>query len=105
MATGDLSADERYLLALDPSFFVLQVMSANDRERIQQFASRQTVPLRQYRKMHGGRPWYALVQGEYRDRAAAERSARDVAASIPGAQPWVRRVDEVQREIREARQR
>jgi DamX protein len=102
---GDLSADEGYLLALDPSFFVLQVMSANDRARIQQFASRQTVPLRQYRKMHGGRPWYALVQGEYRDRAAAERSARDVAARIPGAQPWVRRVDEVQREIREARQR
>ena len=55
--------------------------------------------------MNAGKRWYALVHGEFSDRAAAERAARDIAARLPGIQPWLRRVDAVQSEIRQGRPR
>jgi len=103
-AAGSLSADEDYLLALDGSFYVLQIMGSDDAAQVRRFAARQSLALRQYSKLNAGKRWYALVHGEFRDRAGAEKAARDIAARL-GTQPWVRRVDAVQREIRQGRAR
>jgi len=103
-AAGSLSADEDYLLGLDASFYVLQIMGSDDAAQVRRFAARQSLALRQYSKLNAGKRWYALVHGEFRDRAAAENAARDIAARL-GTQPWVRRVDAVQREIRQGRSR
>lgn len=104
-ATGSLAADEDYLLALDGSVYVLQIMGSDDAAQVRRFAARQSLALRQYSKLNAGKRWYALVHGEFADRAAAESAARDIAARLPGTQPWVRRVDGVQREIRQGRSR
>jgi DamX protein len=104
-AAGSLSADEDYQLSLDGSLYVLQIMGSEDAAQVRRFATRQSLALRQYSKMNAGKRWYALVHGEFRDRAAAEGAARDIAARLPGTQPWVRRVDAVQREIRQGRAR
>jgi type II secretory pathway predicted ATPase ExeA/septal ring-binding cell division protein DamX len=100
---ASLSADEEYLLGLDGSLFVLQIMSSADASRVRRFAASQSLPLRQYRKLNDGRIWYALVHGEFRDRTAADQVARDISARMPGTQPWLRRLDAVQDEIRQAR--
>jgi DamX protein len=100
---GSLAADEDYLLSLDGSLYVLQIMGSDDASQVRRFAARQSLALRQYSKMNAGKRWYALVHGEFRDRAAAEHAAREVAARLPGTQPWLRRVEAVQREIRQGR--
>ncbi len=102
---GSLAADEDYLLSLDGSLYVLQIMGSEDAAQVRRFAARQSLALRQYSKMNAGKRWYALVHGEFGDRAAAERAARDIAARLPGTQPWLRRVDAVQSEIRQGRPR
>ena len=104
-AAGSLAADEDYLLSLDGSVYVLQIMGSDDAAQVRRFAARQSLALRQYSKMNAGKRWYALVHGEFHDRAAAEVAARDIAARLPGTQPWLRRVDAVQREIRQGRAR
>jgi DamX protein len=102
-APGSLAADEDYLLSLDGSVYVLQIMGSDDAAQVGRFAARQSLVLRQYSKMNAGKRWYALVHGEFSDRAAAERAARDIAAQLPGTQPWLRRLDAVQGEIRQGR--
>ena len=104
-APGSLAADEDYLLSLDGSVYVLQIMGSDDAAQVGRFAARQSLVLRQYSKMNAGKRWYALVHGEFSDRAAAERAARDIAAQLPGTQPWLRRLDAVQGEIRQGRAR
>ena len=104
-AAGSLAADEEYLLSLDGSVYVLQIMGSDDAAQVRRFAARQSLALRQYSKMNAGKRWYALVHGEFSDRAAAERAARDIAAQLPGTQPWLRRLDAVQGEIRQGRAR
>lgn len=102
---GPVAADEEYLLALEGSRYLLQIMASDDLRRVQRFAARQTLPLRQYSKLNGGRRWYALVHGDYPDQASAQRAARELAAQLGGNAPWARRVDAVQREIRAGRAR
>jgi len=102
---GSLAADEDYLLSLDGSMYVLQIMGSDDAAQVRRFATRQSLALRQYSKMNAGKRWYALVHGEFSDRAAAERAARDIAVQLPGTQPWLRRLDAVQGEIRQGRAR
>jgi DamX protein len=104
-AAGSLAADEDYLLSLNGSVYVLQIMGSDDAAQVRRFAARQSLALRQYSKLNAGKRWYALVHGEFAERAAAESAARDIAARLPGTQPWVRRVDGVQREIRQGRSR
>lgn len=97
--------DEEYLLSLDGSHYLLQLMAADDLQKLQRFATRQSLPLRRYSKLSQGRRWYALVHGDYPDQASAQRAARELTAQIGGQTPWVRRVDAVQREIRAGRSR
>ena len=96
------SGDERHLLALDASHYVLQVMASDDLPRLQGFAARQSLSLHRYGKLRDGRRWYALVHGDYPDQASAERAAREIGQRLGGSVPWVRRVDSVQAEIRAA---
>lgn len=102
---GPAGADEEYLLALDGSRYLLQIMASDDLQRVQRFAARQALPVRQYSKLNDGRRWYALVHGDYPDQASAQRAARELAVRPGGNAPWVRRVDAVQREIRAGRAR
>lgn len=99
---GGLTADEEYLLALDGARFTLQIMGSDDLAKLQDFARAQSIPLRQYRKLRNGRQWYALVHGEYRGRAEAEDALAGLPASVRRLRPWIRRLDGVQAEIRQA---
>ena len=104
-AGGGLSPDEEYLLALDGARFTLQIMGSDDLAKLQGFARAQSIPLRQYRKLRNGRQWYALVHGEYQGRAEAEAALSGLPASVRRLRPWIRRLDGVQAEIRQANAR
>jgi len=97
---GSISDDERHLLGLDGATLVLQILSSSDQKQVAAFAARQQVGLRQYRKVHDGVLWYSLVHGEFRDRADAVVAAETISKQIPGTQPWIRRIDAIQQEIR-----
>lgn len=104
-AAASADTDEEYLLSLDGSHYLLQLMAADDLQKLQRFAARQSLPLRRYSKLSQGRRWYALVHGDYPDQVSAQRAAREITAELGGQAPWVRRVDAVQREIRAGRSR
>lgn len=105
LTTDPASRDEQYLLALDGSHYLLQVMASSDPSRIQRFVAAHPIPLYRYSKLNNGRRWYALVHGDYPDQASARRAAAEFAARFGGDAPWVRRVEAVQHEIRSARAR
>ncbi|MFZ1834478.1 MAG: AAA family ATPase [Pseudomonadales bacterium] len=101
-AGGELSADEQYLLGLEGSHYLIQIMGSDDEAKVRAFAARQRLALRQFRKLHNGAEWYALVHGDFSDRASAERTLEELPESMRRARPWVRRADTVQAEIRQA---
>lgn len=105
LTTDPVPRDEQYLLALDASHYLLQVMASNDLSRIQRFVASHPVQLHRYSKLNNGQRWYALVHGDYPEQASARRAAAEFAARFGGDTPWVRRVEAVQREIRSARAR
>jgi DamX protein len=100
---GTPTADEEQLLGMPPTHFVLQIMGSDDAARVRSFAARSRASLRLYRKLHNGREWYALVYGDYPDRASAERAVAALPRELSGMRPWVRRLDAIQGEIRAAR--
>ena len=53
--------------------------------------------------MNNGRDWYSVVYGNYASRAAAEKAQNNLPRGLAGSEPWVRRLDAVQKEIRAAR--
>jgi DamX protein len=101
-AGGELSADEQYLLGLEGSHYLIQIMGSDDEAKVRAFAARQSVTLRQFRKLNNGAEWFALVHGDFSDRARAERTLEELPESLRRARPWVRRADTVQAEIRQA---
>lgn len=101
-AGGELSADEQYLLGLEGSHYLIQIMGSDDEAKVRAFAARQRLALRQFRKLHNGAAWYVLVHGDFSDRSSAERTLEELPESMRRARPWVRRADTVQAEIRQA---
>ncbi|MBP8925229.1 MAG: AAA family ATPase [Pseudomonadales bacterium] len=101
-AGGELTADEKYLLGLDAAHYLIQIMGSDDEAKVRAFAARQSVTLRQFRKLNNGAEWFALVHGDFSDRARAERTLEELPESLRRARPWVRRADTVQAEIRQA---
>lgn len=101
-AGGELSPDEKYLLGLDASHYLIQIMGSDDEAKVRAFAARQDLTLRQFRKLYNGAAWFALVHGDFSDRASAERTLEELPEGLRKARPWVRRADTVQAEIRQA---
>ena len=97
------SKDEEFLLALPASHYVLQVLAASQPDSLRQYMQSQANEntLKMYRRKNDGRNWYVVIQGNYRDKDIAIKSVKTLPTSQSKAGPWPRKVEDLQKEIRE----
>lgn len=103
--TSKLSTDERYLMSLAATHYVLQVMAASSESAVAAYINRQKNQdaLRLFASTRSGKPWYVVVAGNY----PSVEAARQGVASLPDEQkkagPWPRSVEDVHLKIKEHR--
>ncbi len=78
--------------------YTVQVLAGTDLQGLKRFARRSALPgpLAWFPFHRRGHRWYALVAGEYADFAAARRARAELAARLPGREPWIRRFADIQ---------
>ncbi len=78
--------------------WVVQLMAARSRERIERLASAHQLPrvrTLMVESERSGRPWYSLIHGVYGSFEAAAAVGRELASRFGDGEPWIRRVQEV----------
>jgi type II secretory pathway predicted ATPase ExeA len=90
------------LLALDPEHFVLQLLVNSSASRARDWIAARDDPdqYRWFRRERDGVPQYVVVRGAWPSRAEASRVADAVAERTGVDAPWIRRVADIQAEIR-----
>lgn len=101
-AASALSTDERALLAMPSSNYVLQLAGAGSKETLDKFIleSGKDLPLYCYRTRLQDKPWFIVVTGPYADRAAAQAAEPHLPEAVRRQKPWARALDKVQADIR-----
>lgn len=99
-AAAQPAAARHRLLSRDPSRYVLQVLVLSARDRAEAWVQERSAPSAYaiYRRSRDGATQYVVVQGDYRDRAAATAASESV-ANATGQRPFVRDVASVQAEL------
>ena len=94
---------ERKLLSMPENAFVLQLMAISALDTLQQFVVAQ--PNRDnlliYRARRNGKLLYILVEGFYADKAAASAAINNLPSNQRKAGPWPKKLDQIQRDIRD----
>lgn len=97
---GEGTLDE--LLSLNRAHFTVQVVAGSNRANVAAAATKGLqgrywiVPTER-----NGRPWYVLILGDFLSRDAAQNAAHNVPQAVSqGAQPYVRRMVDVQADVR-----
>ncbi|MEX2480563.1 MAG: AAA family ATPase [Gammaproteobacteria bacterium] len=74
--------------------FVIQLFGSHSREAAGKYVTSRGVVGRTaiVERVHDGRPWYVVVYGHYRQRAAATAAIADLPAVLRGDRPWPRTV-------------
>jgi DamX protein len=96
------AGDERELLALPATQFMLQLLGAESRATIDKFkasAGRER-PLLIYHTQLRGKPWFIVTTGPYPNKAAAQAAIAKMPEVLRKQQPWPRSVANVQADIR-----
>lgn len=96
------SSDEDAFLALDKSFYTLQLVAAKSKSSVENFVIDNQLQndVRIVKKNVGGNDWYVALYGNFADRFAAQNAAADIESRVNQAiTPWVRPVDAIQIEI------
>lgn len=75
-----------------PERYTLQLVAARDRDAVERYVARHGIkaPYAIFERRLDGRPWYALVAGDYPDRAAALRARDALPGGIRTADVWPR---------------
>lgn len=98
-----LSDDERALLASEPSFFTLQLISSASKAGMDDFARRYAKQgVRYYRRRSAGKELFVAVVGEYSSREQARSAMAALPVKLRKSSPWPRTLSSVQDEIRSA---
>lgn len=95
--TGGAALKGPQWLARQPeSNYTLQLLAGENRAGVEFFAAQQDIPapFAIFSMRRNGRMLYALVQGSYADRAAAEQAIGELPAGI---EPWLRSIKSVHR--------
>jgi outer membrane protein len=98
IATGRSNGFASY----DPSMYTVQVLSSTDEEAVQAFIRSGKLATNEITYVANdvnGSKRYAVVYGLYPTRSAAAAAAQSLPAEIKNAQPWVRRVGQVQQQM------
>ncbi len=96
------AANERELLAMAPTQFVLQVSGAESRGNIDKFVASAggSQPLLTYHTRLRGKPWIVVVTGPYSSRDTAIAAIAKLPEALRKQQPWPRSIANVQADIR-----
>lgn len=87
-----------------PGHYTLQLVGARERDSIERFVARHAIvpPYAVFERQLDGRPWYALVAGDYPDRDAALRARERLPAALRSRDIWPRTFGSI-RELMQAR--
>lgn len=90
--------DTRWLLAQDPDYFTLQLVTVSSPESASAFVARQREPgeFTVYQLQRDGRMLHVVLYGLFSSRTAAETAADNLPAEVGRVQPWIRPLAQVQ---------
>ncbi|MBK8538290.1 MAG: SPOR domain-containing protein [Candidatus Competibacteraceae bacterium] len=94
--------DAAWLKTRDPKNYTVQLYSGKDLDKLKEIAAStaSTDPQAYFTTGSRTSPWYSLVIGDYPDSASARAVAAAIAARSTQLKPWVRRLDEIQANMR-----
>lgn len=100
-APSDGLRDAAWLKTRDPKNYTVQIYSGKDLNKLKEIAATTSSgPQAYFTTGNRTSPWYSLVVGDYPDSAAARAAAATIAAQSVQLKPWVRRIDEIQANMR-----
>jgi len=90
--------DSRWLLAQNPDYFTLQLVTVSSAESASTFVSRQREPAEftVYQLARDGRILHVVLFGLFSSRTAAEAAVDNLPDEVGRVQPWIRSVGQVQ---------
>jgi len=93
-----------WLLARDPRHYTLQLVAGERLDTLRKFIERHGLKrnLAFYRTSRKGKPWYALVYGDYPDKQAAIDARSRLPAKLKREKPWVRDFAGIQKTLKQA---
>lgn len=94
----DMAAQSAWLQAQTPTRYTLQLVGAHDLESIDAFIRHHGIrpPYAIFERELNGAPWYSLVAGSYRDRAAAVAARRRLDKTLRTQDIWPRTFASIQ---------
>ncbi|MFT6387402.1 MAG: DamX protein [Cellvibrionaceae bacterium] len=100
-ASTSLSEDKEWLLSLNDSEYVLQVIAAAQKKSVKRFIVSQPnkSALRLVEIGRDGKPWYIVVVGKYASSNFARRAIESLPQDQVNRGPWPRKVSDLKREI------
>ena len=100
-ATTTFRPAAKWIMSRDPTHFTLQLLGTSSRASLEAFIRRHRLrgDVSIYQTLRDGKPWYALVYGEFSNRAQAKAASKRLPASMRKVKPWIRRFDSVQAQI------
>ena len=94
-----LAAQQRRIRDLPAGNYTLQLLGAWSRSNVEALVARYSnSELYWYETNMQNRPWYVLIHGSYPTPSAARAAVAGLPAALRDQQPWVRNMDDVQRE-------
>ena len=94
--------DEHRLLRLPSHEYTIQLIGSYHRDIVENFAIANDLgnEAMQFHVENRGRPWYMLFYGNYRTRTEAQTALRQLPPNLVPERPWIRRVADVQHDVR-----
>lgn len=107
-ATGNLSIsgvkDGAWLRTQSDSQILLQLLGTHDQQALKKILKENPMgdDIAWFTTVHDGEPWYVVVKGPFKDRAAATASIASLPADMKKRKPWPRTVASVKKAMDEA---
>jgi len=91
-----------WLLSRDPQHFTLQLIAGERLDTLRKFIQRHKLKrhLAFYQTQRKGKPWYALVYGEYANKQQAIDARSRLPRALRKQKPWIRRFGDIQQALK-----
>ncbi|MDG1938103.1 MAG: AAA family ATPase [Pseudomonadales bacterium] len=101
--SGDkVNAAHKRLMVWSDVGYALQIFGTHNAKRAKQLVNQYfgEADLLYYETRYNGRPWYVVVNGPYKGRAAAKLSIEQLPEGLQRLRPWPRNIASIQADIR-----
>ncbi|GGK64482.1 hypothetical protein GCM10007941_13340 [Amphritea balenae] len=101
VASAPLSAAEKALLSWADTSYTLQMLGAGARQSAEKFINAQAQPQKFYlfQTEYKNKPWFVVVYGQYKDRAAAAAASKSLPSGLVRLKPWARSIQGIQADL------